>query len=346
MSEPIRVMIADDHPLFREGVVHSLASEPDLVVVGQATNGQDALRLSRDLLPDVALLDIGMPGWDGLATAEKITTACPATKIVMLTVFEDEDKLLAAFKAGARGYVLKGVSARELASVVRNSARGDVYVSPSLAAGMLMMLTRQQAADPLEELTEREREILMLVGKALTNREIGERLHLSEKTVKHYITNILAKLQLRSRVDAALLAQRRVASRDKHAAPLSSVIKARQVVHAVAPGASVIDCVRTMVAKRIGCLVVMDADRLIGIFTERDALTRVLAAGRDPGSTKVSDVMTPDPSSVSPATTVRAALELITVRRFRHLPVVEKGKLLAVVSSGDLTHWLVEDQLT
>ena len=209
MSEPIRILVADDHPLFREGVVHSLASEADFSIVGEAASGEEALRLARDLLPDVLLLDIAMPGWDGLLTAEKITTACPATKIVMVTVFEDEDKLLAAFKAGARGYVLKGVSARELATVVRAAAHGEVYVAPSLAAGILVALTRGRSADPLQELTEREQEILKLVGKGLTNREIGERLHLSEKTIKHYITNILEKLQVRSRVEAALLAARR-----------------------------------------------------------------------------------------------------------------------------------------
>ena len=206
MSEPIRILVADDHPLFREGVVHSLASEADFSIVGEAASGEEALRLARDLLPDVLLLDIAMPGWDGLLTAEKITTACPATKIVMLTVFEDEDKLLAAFKAGARGYVLKGVSARDLATVVRGAAHGEVYVTPSLAAGILVALTRGRPADPLEELTEREHEILKLVGQGLINREIGERLHLSEKTIKHYITNILEKLHVRSRVEAAMLA--------------------------------------------------------------------------------------------------------------------------------------------
>ena len=209
MTEPTRIVVVDDHPLFRDGVVHSLAAEPDFAVVGQAASGEEALRLARDLLPDVVLLDIGIPGWDGLITAEKITTACPATRIVMLTVVEDEDKLLAAFKAGARGYVLKGVSARELASVVRATAHGEVYVSPSLAAGILVALTRGRPADPLEELTERELEILKLVGQGLTNREIGERIHLAEKTIKHYITNILQKLQVRSRVEAALLAARR-----------------------------------------------------------------------------------------------------------------------------------------
>ena len=209
MTEAIRILVVDDHPLFREGVVHSLAAQPDLAVVGQAASGEEALRLAQELLPDVVLLDIAMPGWGGLATAEKLATACPATKVVMLTVAEDEDKLLAAFSAGARGYVLKGVSARDLASVVRSVEQGEVYVSPSLAAGILVALTHGRPVDPLGELTERERDILKLVGQGLTNREIGEHVHLSEKTIKHYITNILQKLQVRSRVEAALLAARR-----------------------------------------------------------------------------------------------------------------------------------------
>jgi len=209
MPEYIRILVADDHPLFREGVVHSLTSEPDFSVVGQASSGEDALRMARDLLPDVVLLDIGMPGWGGIVAAEKITTACPATRIVMLTVLEDEDKLLASFKAGAHAYVLKGVSAHELARVVRSVAEGEVYVTPSLAAGILVTLSQNRSPqDPLEGLTERESEILKLVGRGLTNREIGEQFHLSEKTIKHYITNILQKLHVRSRVEAAMLAVR------------------------------------------------------------------------------------------------------------------------------------------
>ena len=177
-------------------------------MIGEAASGEEAVRLARDLLPDVALLDITMPGKGGIAAATEIAIACPATKIVMLTVSENEDDLLAAFKAGARGYLLKGVSARELANVIRSVASGEVYVSPSLAAGMLVELTRRPP-DPLDELSEREREILQLVAEGLTNREIGERVHLAEKTVKHYMTNVLGKLHVRSRVEAALLAARR-----------------------------------------------------------------------------------------------------------------------------------------
>lgn len=206
MTDTVNLLVVDDHPLFRQGVVHSLGAEPGLSVVGEAASGEEALKLARELLPDVVLLDISMPGWDGLVTAEKIATACPASAIVMLTVSEDKDKLLAAFKAGARAYVLKGVSAQELANVVHSAARGEVYVSPSLAAEMLVTLTNHQAMDPLQELTDREREILRLIGTGLTNREIGAQIFLSEKTIKHYVTNILQKLQVRSRVEAALFA--------------------------------------------------------------------------------------------------------------------------------------------
>jgi DNA-binding NarL/FixJ family response regulator len=208
MTEPIRIVIADDHPLFLEGVSHSLAAEPDLAIVGHAQSGEEALRLATELAPDVVLLDIGMPGWGGLETVEKLSRACPATKVVMLTAFDDEDRLLAAFKGGARGYVVKGVGAHDLASIVRLVAAGDVYVSSSLAASLLGELTGERTQDPLSELSERERQVLSLVAEGLTNREIGERVHLAEKTVKNHMTNILGKLRVRSRVEAALLATR------------------------------------------------------------------------------------------------------------------------------------------
>jgi two-component system, NarL family, nitrate/nitrite response regulator NarL len=207
MSEPIRVVVADDHPLFREGVITSLRSMEGISVVGQAENADEALRVVREELPDLALLDVTMPG-GGIEAARKITAACPATRIVMLTVSEDEDDLLAAMKAGASGYVLKGVSARELAAVVRSVSAGEVYVAPSLAFGLLREMSQERTSDPLAELSSRERQVLELVANGLSNQEIGAKLGLAEKTIKHYMTNILTKLQVRSRVEAALLAAR------------------------------------------------------------------------------------------------------------------------------------------
>lgn len=133
--------------------------------------------------------------------------------------------------------------------------------------------------------------------------------------------------------------------RDKRAAPLNRLLQEGEAIHCVGPDTLVTECVRKMSAEKIGALMVMDGERLIGIFTERDALNKVLAAGLDPVSTKVSEVMTKDPYCIPPTTTVGEAMELVTRRRFRHLPIVENGKVLAVVSSGDLTHWLVKDQM-
>jgi two-component system, NarL family, nitrate/nitrite response regulator NarL len=208
MSNVIEILIVDDHPLFREGVVNSLQAIEDFMVVGESATGQEALALAMALMPDVVLLDVSMPGWNGIVTAEKIAMACPAATIIMLTASEDKDKLLAALRAGARGYVLKGVSAKELADVIRSAYAGEVYVSASIASEILVSLTKGKAPDPLQELTDREREILLLIGTGLTNRAIGEKITLSEKTIKHYVTNILHKLQVRNRVEAALYASK------------------------------------------------------------------------------------------------------------------------------------------
>ncbi len=132
--------------------------------------------------------------------------------------------------------------------------------------------------------------------------------------------------------------------RDKRAAPVNSIFEGHDAIHAVAPDTLVTECVRTMTAEKIGAVIVMDGEKLVGIFTERDALNKVLAAELDPRNTKVSEVMTRDPYCVPPTTTVGDAMHLVTQRRFRHLPIVENGKVLALVSSGDLTHWLVKDQ--
>jgi DNA-binding NarL/FixJ family response regulator len=209
MNELIRVLVADDHPLFREGVVHSLDAEPDFAVVGHVETSELALTETRELLPDVVLLDITMPARGGIVAAGEISAACPATKIIMLTASEHEDDLLAALKAGASGYVLKGVSARYLATIIRTVAGGAAYVSPKLAASILVELTQEKPENPLESLTAREKEILRLVAQGHTNHEIGLHLNLAEKTVKHYMTNVLRKLHVRSRVEAAVMVARR-----------------------------------------------------------------------------------------------------------------------------------------
>lgn len=198
--------VVDDHPMFRAGVVSSLAAQPDIKVVGEGSSAAEALRLAEELMPDVCLLDIAMPG-GGLNAARNITESLPQTRVVMLTVSEDEDDLLTAMKAGASGYVLKGAAASELASVLRQVNAGEVYVAPGLAWGLLREMSRPRSV-PLDELSSREREVLELVAAGLSNQEIGARLGLAEKTIKHYMTSILAKLRVRSRVEAALVAYR------------------------------------------------------------------------------------------------------------------------------------------
>lgn len=206
MNDLLRVVVADDHPLFLEGVVNTIKSCPDMEVAGQAKDAATALRLVKQFLPEVALLDIGMPG-GGLQAARDIAATCPDTKIVMLTASEDEDDLLAARQVGVAGYALKGISARALVGVLRAVAAGDVYVAPELAWRMLGERTKPRETTLLDDLTGREREVLELVAIGLSNQEIGLRLGLAERTIKHYMTNVLSKLNLRSRVEVALLAQ-------------------------------------------------------------------------------------------------------------------------------------------
>ncbi len=212
MPDKMHLVIIDDHPLFREGVAQTLGSAADIEVVAQGDSAEAAVRLTTDLLPDIVLLDIDIPG-GGLAAAQAVAARSPVTKIVMLTVSEEEENLLAALRAGVRAYVLKGVSGRELIGILRGVAAGEVYVTPALAAGLLREISGagsglRQAANPLDDLTEREHEILERVAGGLSNKEIGLQLHLSEKTIKYHMTNILQKLQVRNRVEAALLAQR------------------------------------------------------------------------------------------------------------------------------------------
>ncbi len=214
MTDKISIVLSDDHPLFREGVASILKQEPDFEIVGQGSTADEAIRLARDLMPDVVILDIDMPG-GGLNAIQAITTICPATRIMMLTVSGEEDHVVTALKAGASAYVLKGVASRELIRILRDVVAGQSYVTPALAASLLAetkaappVATEKLAATQFDELTEREHQILELVAAGFSNKEVGQRLHLTEKTVKHYMTNILQKLHVRNRVEAALLAQK------------------------------------------------------------------------------------------------------------------------------------------
>ncbi|TPJ74736.1 response regulator transcription factor [Mesorhizobium sp. B2-6-2] len=206
MSTSIRIAIVDDHPLFREGVARSLGEIGGFELVGEGASAEDAERLARTSTPDILLLDISMPG-GGLNALAGILSAMPEQKIVMLTVSETNADVAQALKAGARGYVLKGVGSKALAEILRDVANGQSYVSPSLSARLLSDLLQPTGSkpDPLSQLTGREAEILKLVAEGLSNKEVAARLSLQEKTVKHHMTRVLAKLNVRNRTEAALL---------------------------------------------------------------------------------------------------------------------------------------------
>ncbi len=204
----VRVLVVDDHPLYRQGVIFTLGRQPDLSVVGEGENGQQAVDLAERLKPDVLLLDITMPEMNGFQAATEVLRVSPATRIVILTASEEGDDLMAAMKAGALGYVVKGAGAGEIIEAVLSASRGEAYITPKMAGSLLREMTQKPSNDPLAELTERERQVLELVARGLSNKEVGAELGLAEKTVKHYLTAVLQKLHVRSRVEAALLAQR------------------------------------------------------------------------------------------------------------------------------------------
>ena len=210
MPEKIRVGVVDDHPMLREGVIRTLADE-GIEIVGEGDCMQAAVDLANNELPDVMLIDMNMPG-SGLAAIAAIAESAPAVKVIVLTVREDQDAVATALRLGARGYVLKGVGGTRLIEIVKTVHDGGSYVSPELAARLLSDLQQNggQGSDQdlLQELSHREVQILTLIGQGLSNKEIGQKLDIKEKTVKHYVTNILQKLQVRNRTEAALLLQR------------------------------------------------------------------------------------------------------------------------------------------
>ncbi len=210
--EHIRVMLVDDHTLFRKGVASLLAACPDIEVVGEAENGAEAVAKVADVMPDLILMDIQMPEMDGLEATRRITSEHPYVKIVMLTVAEEDRSLFEAIKAGAQGYLLKKMEPDEFLDLVRGVSRGEAPISRAMASKILGEFGRRvrgpQAEDPAAKLTGREREVLQLLTQGSTNKEIANALTLSENTVKNHLKNILAKLHLQNRVQAVAFALR------------------------------------------------------------------------------------------------------------------------------------------
>ncbi|MDX6328488.1 MAG: two-component system, NarL family, response regulator DevR [Streptomycetaceae bacterium] len=214
---PIRVFLLDDHEVVRRGVHDLLGAEPDIEVVGEAGSADQALARGPALRPDVAVLDVRLPDGDGITVCRELRSRMPALACLMLTSFDDDDALLDAIMAGAAGYVLKQIKGSDLVAAVRTVASGQSMLDPATTSRLMSSLrghSDDASADPQDEalagLSPREREILGLIGEGMTNRQIGQRLFLSEKTVKNHISRLLAKLGVERRVQAAVLASQSV----------------------------------------------------------------------------------------------------------------------------------------
>ena len=209
-QSPIRVFLLDDHEVVRRGVHDLLDSEPDITVVGEASSADHALARGPALRPDVAVLDVRLPDGNGIAVCRELRSAMPRLACLMLTSFDDDDALLDAIMAGAAGYVLKQIKGSDLVSAIRTVAGGQSMLDPATTARLMSSLRDERTPDPGEQalsaLSPREREILGLIGEGLTNRQIGRRLYLSEKTVKNNVSRLLAKLGVERRIQAAVIA--------------------------------------------------------------------------------------------------------------------------------------------
>lgn len=206
----IRVLVVDDHPLYREGLVGAIDTMPGNEVVGEAGTGAEAVDLAARLEPDVVVMDLHMPGMNGVDATRAITGAQPAIAVLVLTMLEGDDSVFAAVRAGAKGYLLKGADRAEIARALDAVAHGEVVFSSSIAERVLGFFAggRQRAsAEPFPELTEREREVLDLVARGLTNAEIARRLVVSDKTVRNHVSNVFAKLHVAGRAEAVARAR-------------------------------------------------------------------------------------------------------------------------------------------
>ncbi len=208
--EKISVLIADDHPMFRKGVRALLQAAPEFEIAGEASTGEEAVAAAIQLQPDLILMDIKMPGVNGIEATRQILRASPHIAILILTMFEDDDSVFSAMRAGARGYVLKGADQDQLLPAMLATARGEAIFGPGIAQRVLSYFSAVRSAPailPFPELTEREREILDLVAQGRTNGEIAERLVLSQKTVRNHVSNVFSKLQVVDRAQAVARAR-------------------------------------------------------------------------------------------------------------------------------------------
>lgn len=204
----VRILVADDHPMLREGLVAVLATQPDFEVVGEASDGAEAVRLARALDPGVILLDLEMPGLDGVSVLRELRDAGSRARALVFTAYDTDERILGALRSGARGYLLKGASREELFSAIRTVASGGSLLQPAVTARLVDSLGNEPGA-PHEDLTPRELEVLALLADGLPNREIAGRLFVTERTVKFHVGSILAKLGASNRTEAARLAARR-----------------------------------------------------------------------------------------------------------------------------------------
>ena len=214
-DEPIRVLIVDDHALIRRSLDLALTAEPDIEVVGEASDGQEAVEMADRLMPDVVLMDVRMPRQSGIEATRTIKASVPSSRVIMLTVSDEEEDLFEAIKAGATGYLLKDVQIDEVPDAVRGVHEGQSLINPAMAAKLISEfanMSRKEAERPpqlpVPRLTDREMEVLRLVAKGMNNREIAKQLFISENTVKNHVRNILEKLQLHSRMEAVVYAVR------------------------------------------------------------------------------------------------------------------------------------------
>ncbi|WP_119071950.1 response regulator [Aggregatilinea lenta] len=211
--DPVRVLLVDDHALFREGLASIITGQPDMVIVGQADDGLEALVKAQELKPDLILMDITMPGGNGLEATRKVKAALPDTVVVVLTVHNDEEKLFEAIKNGAQGYLLKNIRSETMLELIRGALRGEAAITPVLAGQMLEEFRRlshnlpTDKGEPIETLTFREQEVLAQVATGASDKEIAEQFNISLHTVKSHMRNILAKLHVNSRYDAARYAR-------------------------------------------------------------------------------------------------------------------------------------------